>query len=72
MRPKHERGRQIRQVSEILEAKRTKLLGHVMNCDEEDLMYQVTFEREGWMNTLKREELGGPEDTGQSLQSRKP
>ena len=40
--------RKIRLVSETLKLRRRKLLGHVMRCNKEDPMYQVTFADEGF------------------------
>ena len=57
---RNENVRKIKLVSEILEDKKIKLLGHVMRCESNHPLYQVTFTEEGGFNVYMKKRVGRP------------
>ena len=65
IRPNNEIGEsKIRMVSEILRDKRQKLLMHIMRSNEEDPLYQVTFDNRGnsetYFKQFEKKRVGRP------------
>ena len=58
--PHNEKTRHIRLVSEVIQSKKIKLLGHIMRCDHEDPLYQSTFKDEGTFNIYEKQRVGRP------------
>ena len=58
--PRNENVKRIKLVSEILEDKKIKLLGHVMRCEKTDPLYQVTLTDQGGFNVYMKQRVGRP------------
>jgi len=60
IRNKGEKDRKIKLISEIMEERKTKLLGHIMRRDEKDPLKQVCFDDEGYQHIYETRRVGRP------------
>ena len=58
--PKHKNEKQIKLISEVIENKKIKLLGHIIRSDEKDPLYQTTFTTSGEFQAYKKQRVGRP------------
>ena len=52
--------RKIKLVSELIEKKQIKQLGHILRADHDDPLYQATFKDEGSFNVYAKNRVGRP------------
>jgi len=48
------------QISDILEERKTKLLGHIMRREESDPLKQVCFDEKGFQHIYEKRRIGRP------------
>ena len=58
--PKHQHEKQIKLISDIIKDKQIKLLGHIIRTEEDDPLFQTTFEVSGEYKTYKKQRVGRP------------
>ena len=51
----------IKLISEMVEDKQVRLLGHILRCDHNDPLYQATFTDEGSYNVYNKRRVGRPQ-----------